>query len=421
MQMRNKKFLGMLACASLLSVIATVTSQAPRAFNSKQVEAATNSVGARQLGVDVASYQSSNVANMAAAGSQFAIVKVSEGTNYRNPKASAQIQSAINNNMMPMAYHFATFGANSTSAAAEAQYAVASAKALGLPSGSYIACDWESGQGNQINAGKDASATAILAFMDQVKQAGFQPLLYSGAYLLNNNINTSTILAKYPNSLWVASYATAGRIDTPNFAHFPSMDGVAIWQFTDNWRGLNVDGNITLLPLSYNSATTQAPVTPSTTNNSRNQTTNSSTATDSNLNTEAAAANNKTTTASSSEQKTTKQVMHKAFVYDKNGKRVGTKAIGAYTYVTVLGGIVKMHGKSYYKIGENEYIVLGNVDGTNRTLSHNAYVYNNKGVRVYTPTLRKGMSLATYGSRMKINHKMYYRINKNRYVKVANF
>ena len=27
------------------------------------------------------------------------------------------------------------------------------------------------------------------------------------------------------------------------------MDNVAIWQFTDNWRGLNVDGNISLIDL----------------------------------------------------------------------------------------------------------------------------------------------------------------------------
>ena len=40
-----------------------------------------------------------------------------------------------------------------------------------------------------------------------------------------------------------------GRIDTPNFGYFPSMNGVAMWQFTDNWHGLGVDGNITLIDL----------------------------------------------------------------------------------------------------------------------------------------------------------------------------
>ncbi len=52
------------------------------------------SVKARSYGVDVANYQSSSLKSHANAGASFAIVKVSEGTGYRNPKASAQIASA---------------------------------------------------------------------------------------------------------------------------------------------------------------------------------------------------------------------------------------------------------------------------------------------------------------------------------------
>ncbi|GAA3629309.1 GH25 family lysozyme [Lactobacillus hamsteri] len=411
MQVRNKKLLGMLACASALSGIGVVAStQVPTISNNLTAQAAKTSVAARQYGVDVASYQSSDVSSFANAGGQFAIVKVSQGTTYRNPKASSQISSAISNNMMPMAYHFATFGANASAAVAEANYAISSAKALGLPNNSYIACDWETGSGNNVNGAKAANTNAILAFMKQVKQAGYQPLLYSGAYLLRNNINTGSITSQFPNSLWVASYATMGRIDNPDFNYFPSMDGIAIWQFTDNWRGLNVDGNITLLPLSYNSTSTQAPVTATTTNNS-----NSSFAE------QAKPTNNNTTTSSSSEVKTAKTVMHKAYIYDKNGNRVGNSAIGAYRTITVLGGVVQINGKNHYKIGDNQYVALGNVDGTLRTLGRNAYVYNNKGQRVYVPTLRKGSSVKTYGTRVHINGKSYYRINKNRYVKVGNF
>lgn len=426
MQNRNKKLIGALACASALAT-ATVFTVKPNAPQSVSVKAARTSVAARSYGVDVASYQSTNLSSVAQAGSQFAIVKVSEGTGYRNPKASQQISSAIATNMMPMAYHFATFGANSAAAAAEGNYAVASAKALGLPSGSYIACDWETGQGNNVNGGKNASATAILAFMDKVKAAGYQPLLYSGAYLMNNNINASMVTAKYPNSLWVASYASAGRIDTANFNYFPSMDGVAIWQFTDNWRGLSVDGNISLLPLSYASANATTDTTPA--NDSNNNNSNSSD-NDQKPSSQAPTPNeaiveqakedaNKTTSASS-EVKTTKTVMHKAYVYDKNGNH-GSEAIGAYNQITVLGGVVVINGREYYKIGENRYVVLNNIDGKKRVLKHNAYVYNNKGRRVYVGTLRRGATLSTYGGSMRINGKKYYRINKNRYVKVANF
>lgn len=237
-----------LACATALGTAGVALTQVNRPQIT--VNAATTSVAARALGVDVASYQSADLSSHAQAGSQFAIVKVSEGTSYRNPKASSQISTAISNNMMPMAYHFATFSSNSSAAVAEANYAINAAQAFGLPKDSYIACDYETGQGNNIYGGKTPTANAIIAFMDQIKAAGYKPLLYASSSVLRNNIDTNSVIVKYPNSLWVASYAISGRIDNPNFNYFPSMEGVSIWQFTDNWRGLNVDGNVAVLPLS---------------------------------------------------------------------------------------------------------------------------------------------------------------------------
>lgn len=243
-----------LACATALGTAGVALTQVNRPQIT--VNAATTSVAARALGVDVASYQSADLSSHAQAGSQFAIVKVSEGTTYRNPKASSQISTAISNNMMPMAYHFATFSSNSSAAVAEANYAIKAAQTFGLPKDSYIACDYETGQGNNIYGGKTPTANAIIAFMDQIKAAGYKPLLYASSSVLRNNIDTNSVIVKYPNSLWVASYAISGRIDNPNFNYFPSMEGVSIWQFTDNWRGLNVDGNVAVLPLSIDGNTT---------------------------------------------------------------------------------------------------------------------------------------------------------------------
>lgn len=394
MRSANKKFISTLACAGVMATATFVGVQTD--FNpakTVEVSAAKTSVASRSYGVDVSSYQSTDLGKHAQAGSQFAIVKVSEGTSYQNPNAKGQIASAIANNMMPMAYHFATFGANKSAAVSEANYAIKSAQAFGLPKGSYIALDWETGDGNNVYGGKDASAQAALAFMDKISAAGYKPLLYSGAYLLRNNINTSTILAKYPNSLWVASYATTGRIDEPNFNYFPSMDGVIIWQFTDNWRGLYVDGNISLLPLSYNSASSQAPK-PSK-NNSDQATTN---------------------------VRTKKTIMYKSVVYDKNGKSRG-RYYAAYTPITVIGGAVSINGKAYYQVGDNSYVRVNNVDGTPRKLTHNAYIYNSKGKRIYTygKKFYKGQTKTTYGGKMTIKGKVYYRIAKGTYLKAANF
>ena len=211
-------------------------------------------VAKRSYGVDVSSFQGTDLAKYANLGAKYAFVKVSEGLDYRNPKAQAQINSAKANNMLAMGYHYARFSGDSNIAVQEGHYAVNSAKEVDLPKGSYLACDWETGSGNVTNQGYEVSANAILAFLDVIAGAGYKPLLYSGAGLLKGNIDTKKILAKYPNCLWVAAYPLGNGIPVsePDFGYFPSMDGVAIWQFTDNWRGLKVDGNISLIDLKSN-------------------------------------------------------------------------------------------------------------------------------------------------------------------------
>ena len=315
----KERFITKLACVAIFSTtgIAAVKAQAPQT-----VQASTTSVAARSLGIDVASYQSADLSAHARSGAKFAVVKVSEGTGYRNPKASGQVASARRQNMMPMGYHFATFSASTSAAKREANYAIASAKAVGLNPGSYLACDYESGDGNNINMGKNPTANAIIAFMKKVKDAGYKPLLYASASVLRNNINTNKVVNAFPNSLWVASYAISGRIDNPNFNYFPSMNGVSIWQFTDNWRGLNVDGNINVLPLSSSgNAVSQAP---------------------------------KKNTGKA------RVLKRNAYVYDKNGKRKKHKVLKKNHSVTVHGKKT-IHGKKYYQIGKNKYIKAANL------------------------------------------------------------
>lgn len=201
----------------------------------------------RSYGSDVSSYQGTNVGVY---GGKFSIVKTTEGLSYQNPKALTQVSSAKNNGIIPMGYHYAHFSADSDVAVREASYALKIAENIGIPKGSYFACDWEQGSGNETRGDREANASAIVTFMDSIAVAGYKPLLYSGASLLRNNIDTGKVLAKYPDCLWVASYPISGAVSEANFGYFPSMPGVAIWQFTNNWKGLNVDGNITVKQLS---------------------------------------------------------------------------------------------------------------------------------------------------------------------------
>ena len=171
-----------------------------------------NVIPAKSYGVDVSSWQKTDLTPAYNAGAKYAIVKISEGVRYENPNANGQINSANKLGMGTLAYHFATFSNNKDVAINEANYAISIANKTGIKQGSYLALDWENGDGNNISGDKNTNTDAILAFMDKITTSGYQPMLYSGAYALRNNVDTNKILAKYPNSLWVASYKTLGLL-----------------------------------------------------------------------------------------------------------------------------------------------------------------------------------------------------------------
>lgn len=208
----------------------------------------------RDFAVDVAVYNSTDMSAYKRAGARQVIVKATEGLGYINPKASAQVKSVHDNHMYLHAYHFATFGNNVGRAKAEAKFFVSHAKKLNISKKRYLWLDWETGDGNVVINSAYSNTKAIMAFMKVCHSAGYKVGLYSGAYILKQYVDTAKIVKKYGTCLWVASYATMGRIDKPDFNCFPSMNGVAMWQFTDNWCGLGVDGNITLKELITDTA-----------------------------------------------------------------------------------------------------------------------------------------------------------------------
>ena len=126
----------------------------------------------------------------------------------------------------------------------------------------------------------------------------------------------------------------------------------------------------------------------------------------------------------------TKTIMHNAYYYDKDAKRVGTDKLTRYNSVTVSPKTTTINGKAYYEVVENgklsgKYINADNIDGTKRTLKHNAYVYASSKKRANKVVLKKGETVTTYGGSYTFkNGKKYYKIGndtKKTYVKVANF
>ena len=126
-----------------------------------------------------------------------------------------------------------------------------------------------------------------------------------------------------------------------------------------------------------------------------------------------------------------KTIMHNAYFYDKDAKRVGTDKVTRYNTVTVSMNKTKFsNGIEYYEVIEDgkatgKFINADNIDGTKRTLKHNAYVYKTSKKRANKVVLKKGETVTTYGGSYTFkNGKKYYKIGadtKKTYVKVANF
>ena len=114
----------------------------------------------------------------------------------------------------------------------------------------------------------------------------------------------------------------------------------------------------------------------------------------------------------------------------KDAKRVGTDKLTRYNSVTVAMNTTTINGKAYYEVIENgkatgKFINADNIDGTKRTLKHNAYVYKTSKKRANKVTLKKGTEVTTYGGTYTFkNGKQYYKIGNNTektYVKASNF
>lgn len=198
----------------------------------------------KTYGVDVASYQPTDLSGYHKAGASFSVVKLTQGTGYFNPKDTAQIKSSRALGMETHAYHYAEFGNSVSRAKAEAKFFLDRAAKQNISKKRYLFLDWEAGSGNVVTGAKSANTAAIVTFMDACKKEGYKVGLYSGAALMRSAIDTAQIVKRYGTCLWVASYPTMSAVSSADFGYFPSMDGVLIWQFTSNWHGLGVDGNV---------------------------------------------------------------------------------------------------------------------------------------------------------------------------------
>lgn len=125
-----------------------------------------------------------------------------------------------------------------------------------------------------------------------------------------------------------------------------------------------------------------------------------------------------------SEDSTSTKLIHNAYVYDVNGKRIkkyeGKSKLTKGTEIDTYG-TVNIKGKKYYQLDKEgtAFVKAGNVDRpTTITLKKNAYIYNGEG-KTKKKLVKKGKTVKTTEAKY-IGTKLYYKIGDDQFVKAAN-
>lgn len=134
------------------------------------------------------------------------------------------------------------------------------------PKGSIVALDYEDGakatywNGREYVstlAEKESNTKAIIYGMQRIKAAGYTPMYYSYKPYTQKHVNYQEIVSKFGNkSLWIAEYPDYLVRTHPNYNYFPSMNGVAIFQFTSMYKAGGLDGNVDLTGITKSGYTT---------------------------------------------------------------------------------------------------------------------------------------------------------------------
>ena len=161
------------------------------------------------------------------------------GTNIPQTTYNSQVKSAQQAGKRVHTYLWDGVGGNMTNAKAMMAYYLPRVK---TPKGSIVALDYEDGASTSVTA----NTNVIKAQMKLIKDAGYTPVLYSGKAYLNAHVNTSAIVKAYGTCLWLAEYPDYLVRTSPDYNYFPSMDGVAIFQFTSTYKAGGLDGNVDL-------------------------------------------------------------------------------------------------------------------------------------------------------------------------------
>lgn len=206
-----------------------------------------NAQASRAQGTDLSRYQG-YTAVKGQASDEFAISQIgginSDGI-YTQATYQSQVATGIAQGLRMHTYIWYQVGGDQQSAQRCMDYFL---PRIQTPKNSIVALDYEDG----ASCDQSANTDAILYGMNRIKQAGYTPVYYSYKPYTLAHVDYKRILTAYPNSLWIAAYKDYNITTTADYAYFPSMDGVGMWQFTSCYRAGGLDGNVDLLGITQN-------------------------------------------------------------------------------------------------------------------------------------------------------------------------
>lgn len=206
-----------------------------------------NVYASRAQGTDLSRYQG-YTAVKGQASDEFAIAQiggVNSGGIYTQDTYHSQVATGIAQGLRMHTYIWYQVGSDISKAKQCMDYFLPRVQ---TPKGSLVALDYEDGASASVAANTDA----ILYGMRRIADAGYTPVYYSYKPYTLAHVDYKRILAAYPNSLWIAAYKDYNVTTTPDYVYFPSMDGVAQWQFTSMYKAGGLDGNVDLTGITQN-------------------------------------------------------------------------------------------------------------------------------------------------------------------------
>jgi GH25 family lysozyme M1 (1,4-beta-N-acetylmuramidase) len=196
------------------------------------------SASAQPLGIDVSDYQGDvDWSSVAAGGVQFAYIKATEGTSYRNPYFGSQYDGSFNAGLIRGSYHFAR--PDVSSGTTQADYFVKhgggwSADGQTLPG--VLDIEYNPYGDSCYDLSTDDMASWVHDFANEyLAKTGRNVVIYTTADWWNTCTGGNTDFGG-TNPLWVANYG----VDSPAL---PSgWSSYTFWQYTDSATVSGVSG-----------------------------------------------------------------------------------------------------------------------------------------------------------------------------------